>query len=293
MEISYDYYRTFYYVAKYKNFTLAAHYLYSSQPNVTRAVRKLEQSLGCTLFTRSNRGTALTPEGEQLYAHVAKAFDHIHAGEEELAMKKGLQSGLVSLSVTETGLHCLMLPVLKAFHKAYPGIRIRLSNYSTPQALAALKAGLADIAVVTSPADVEKPITASVVKTYQEVAVCSPAFSHLVNRKVTLAEVAEHPVISLGSQTKSYAFYEDFFMQNGVLLRPEIEAATTDQILPMVQNDLGIGFVPEDFLKGSEDSVMVLDLQTPIPKRKIYVAWNTEHPLSLGAKKLKEEICGA
>ena len=45
MDISYDYYRTFYYVAKYKSFTGAAEALLNSQPNITRTMKKLEKEL--------------------------------------------------------------------------------------------------------------------------------------------------------------------------------------------------------------------------------------------------------
>ena len=56
--VPYDYYRIFYYAAKYRSFTRAAEILLSSQPNVTRAMNNLEQELGCRLFVRSNRGIA-------------------------------------------------------------------------------------------------------------------------------------------------------------------------------------------------------------------------------------------
>ncbi len=52
MSASFDYYRTFYYVAKYKNFTRAATMLLSSQPSVTRSIQNLESELGCRLFIR-------------------------------------------------------------------------------------------------------------------------------------------------------------------------------------------------------------------------------------------------
>ena len=71
MEVTYDYYRIFYYAAKYKSFSQAATILMSNQPNVTRAIHNLESQLGCRLFIRSNRGAELTPEGERLYSHVA------------------------------------------------------------------------------------------------------------------------------------------------------------------------------------------------------------------------------
>ena len=50
MNVNFEYYKIFYYVAKYKNFTKAAHALNNSQPNVTRAMNCLEHELRCTLF---------------------------------------------------------------------------------------------------------------------------------------------------------------------------------------------------------------------------------------------------
>lgn len=71
MYISLDSYRVFYYVAQYHSFTKAADMLYSNQPNVTRTIKNLENSLGCALFVRSRKGVQLTPEGEELFTHIA------------------------------------------------------------------------------------------------------------------------------------------------------------------------------------------------------------------------------
>ena len=43
MNISYDYYKIFYSVAKYGSFTAAANALFNNQPNITRTVKKLEE----------------------------------------------------------------------------------------------------------------------------------------------------------------------------------------------------------------------------------------------------------
>ena len=52
MNISYDYYKIFYYVAKHGSITQAAERLSISQPAVSQAVRHLEGGLGCALFVR-------------------------------------------------------------------------------------------------------------------------------------------------------------------------------------------------------------------------------------------------
>ena len=86
MNISYEYYRIFYYAAKYRNLTLAAEMLHSSQPNISRTIRLMEEELGCRLLIRSNRGISLTPEGEKLYSHVRIAVGQLQRAEEELEM---------------------------------------------------------------------------------------------------------------------------------------------------------------------------------------------------------------
>ncbi len=52
MHISYDYYRIFYYAAKYQSFSAAANAMENNQPNLTRSIKRLEQELGCKLFIR-------------------------------------------------------------------------------------------------------------------------------------------------------------------------------------------------------------------------------------------------
>ena len=113
MAISYDYYRIFYYVAKYRSFTRAAKVLMNSQPNITRTINNLEAELGCRLFLRSRTGVVLTPEGEQLFAHVQVAQEHLQAGETAILEARNLISGHLNLSASEIALHLLLLPVLQ------------------------------------------------------------------------------------------------------------------------------------------------------------------------------------
>lgn len=84
MAANFEYYKIFYYVAKYQNFTLAAKALLSSQPSVSRCMQALETELGCRLFVRTKRGVSLTAEGEQLYKYVAPACEQIFKGEENI-----------------------------------------------------------------------------------------------------------------------------------------------------------------------------------------------------------------
>lgn len=289
MYISYDYYRIFYYVAKYGNITQAAKILLNNQPNLTRAIKTLEGELGCPLFIRNNRGMKLTPEGERLFAHIRIALENIEAGEAEIIESRNLEKGSVFVAASEVALHCVLLPVLKQYRTLYPGIRLKISNHSTPQAVDAIKNGIADIAVVTTPTLPSAMIEEVTVRRFHEVAVCSSAFSELLEGKVSFAELLSYPMISLGTQTKSFELYSEFFAEEGLHYQPETEAATADQILPMVKADLGIGFIPREFLLGVE-GVYIIETQKPLPEREIRIVKRHEQTLSIAAKELERLI---
>lgn len=291
MDIDLEHYKIFYYVAKYRSFTKAANALYANQPNITRTVKTLENELGCTLFDRSKRLVRLTPEGEKLYAHIKIAIEHIRAGEEELATDKSLQSGSVSIGATENTLHYVLLPVLKDFRQRYPAIAVKVSNHNTAQAVDALKNGLVDLAIVTSPVHLPTSLKSVCVKHFREVAVCSSRFNAPTETPLTLKQLCAYPLVSLNAGTMTYEFYTQYFLRNGAILNPEIEVATTDQILSMVKNDLGIGFVPDFFLsETSRNALRVLEIAPPIPERTICLIERTDRPLSIAAKELERLI---
>ena len=54
-------------VARYKNFSKAAESLFLSQPALSLQIKKLEQELGFSLFSRKAQGVTITPEGEKFF----------------------------------------------------------------------------------------------------------------------------------------------------------------------------------------------------------------------------------
>lgn len=294
MEINYDYYRIFYYVAKYKSFTQAANILLNNQPNITRSMNNLENQLGCRLFIRSNRGVTLTPEGERLFYHVSIAYRQLQMAEVELGRGRGAQSGLVTIGASETALHELLLSKLSEFHSLFPRVRIRITNFSTPQAVDALKKGLVDFAVVTSPTGSEAPFRETPLKHFREVLTGGSQYSFLAGSPKHLAELSDYPLVCLGKATKTYEFYHQFYQSLGLTLLPDVEAATADQLLPLIRNNLGIGFISEKLAVEALASgeIVKIPLIETMPSRCICLVEDTSRPLSLCASQLAKLLCG-
>ena len=190
----------------------------------------LEHEFGVSLFIRSNRGVTLTPEGQKLYTRVAAAHHQLSSAEAELADAKSLTSGTITLGVSEAALQILLLPKLREFHQKFPEIKIHISSVTTPQAVSSLKSGLVDLAIVTSPTGVTRPLKEIPLRPIREVLIGGPRFASLSGTPKTLKELADYPFILLNSQTNAHDFYLHFFSEHGISIKPDIEVVTTDQI---------------------------------------------------------------
>lgn len=290
MYVSLDSYRVFFYVAQYHSFTKAAQVLYSNQPNVTRTIKNLEQALGCSLFLRSSRSVQLTPEGEALLSHIRPAMEQIRAGEEDVLLHSTMQSGTVSIGVSEIALHRVLLPALEQFRKSYPGIRLRILNSNSPQALSALKENLVDLSLLTLPLEYTERYACRELASFQEVAVCGAQFVSSVTQPLTVSSLSQLPLISLCRDSSTHRLYRDWFQSHGLTFSPDIEAATSDQILPMVQANLGIGFIPEETAQreSRSGSVTILPLSELPPPRTISLVKRRDISLSIAAGKLED-----
>ena len=292
MNINYEYYRVFYYVAVYKSFTKAALILHNNQPNITHTINRLESELNCKLFIRNTRGVKLTPDGEALFLHVKIAVEQFQQGEEKITQNSGLEHGSISISASETALNVYLLTRLKDFHMDSPGIRLRISNHSTPQAVSAVKNGEVDFAVVTTPAVIEPPLKKIILSDFREILIGGRNFTALSSQDLTLSELQNYPFISLGRNTMTYNFYNEWFLENHLKFHPDTEVATTDQILSLVKHELGLGFLPEPMAEASlrHKEIVSIRLRESVPLRHVCLIYDPKRPLSRAAQELKQLI---
>ena len=105
----------------------------------------------------------------------------------------------------------------------------------------------------------------------------------------------QQPLVCLGQGTQAYDLYQSFFAARGLLYAPDIQVATTGQILPLVQNGLGLGFVPERLgrqaLEGSD--LVAIRLTEPLPQRTASLVTDPAVPLGHAAKMLYDMLLAA
>lgn len=292
MSVNYEYYKVFYYVAKYRSMTQAAAVLLNNQPNVTRMMKQLEQELGCCLLIRSNKGITLTEEGKRLYEHVAVAYEQLRLGEEELLDQTRRMRGNLSLGATETALHLLLFQVLGDFRRQYPQVRLKIYNYTTRQAIEAVRSGQLECAAITSPVNVKAPLEAVKISCFQEVLLGGREFAYLAKERHSWKELQQYPLICLEKNTNTYDFYNYLFFEQGLVLEPDMEVATADLLLPMIEHNLGIGFIASRLAQQAvaQGRVFEIPLKLPVPQRGVYFLYDKKRGLGTAAARLKEML---
>ena len=288
MDINFEYYKIFYYVAKYENITKAAAALGRNQPNVTRVIKLLESQLGNQLFVREARGLSLTEKGELLYSHVEIACRHLLNAQEEIGRQSCLSCGKVEIGATETALHLFLLDALHRFRLEYPEIKIKIHNHSTPETIRYLFNGKLDFAVITSPFELPQTASCSKIMDYNEILVGGTQYIDLCKNTLELKNIKNYPLIGLGRGSATYRLYKDFFIENGVDYELDMEVATSDLMLPLIENNFGIGFAAKKLAMPlfAEKKLVHIPIDCQIPVRSIQIVSDNKRGKSLAADTL-------
>lgn len=273
MDVNFEYYKVFYYVAKYGNITKAAAVLGSNQPNVTRVIKLLESQLSCRLLIREARGISLTEEGKRLYSHVEIACRHLFGAQEEICGEPAVRGGIVKIGATETALHLCLLDVLCDLKKEYPAIKIRIHNHATPEIVRQLASGKLDFAIATGPFEVPKTLYSEKILDYREILAGGCEYRELSDMVFELKDIRKYPWIGLGEGTATYEMYRNFFIEHKIDMELDMEVATSDLILPLIESNLGIGFIPEKLAYPllREQRLVRIRLKQDTPKRSIQI----------------------
>jgi DNA-binding transcriptional LysR family regulator len=114
---------TFLAVAEERSFSRAAQRLNRTQPAVSQVIRKLEESLGETLFDRAARDGSLTAAGVLLRDYALRLVALRREATSALGELKSLERGQLNLAANEYT--CMyLLPAIDAFRRAFPHIKV-------------------------------------------------------------------------------------------------------------------------------------------------------------------------
>lgn len=283
MDINYELYKVFYYVATTLSFSEASKQLFISQSAVSQSIKALEKKLDQTLFIRSTKRVQLTPEGEILLCHVEPAMNLIKRGEAQL-MDSATTGGQIRIGASDTICRYFLVPYLKRFHKEFPNAHIKVTNQTSIKCVELLETGQVDLIVTNYPNSYLSSLTTvKKIKNFKDVFIANESFSELKGRKLSLKELLQYPILMLDRKSTTSEFLHSLFQQHQLDLVPEIELSSNDLLIDLASIGLGIAFIPDYCIPHKSDNLFIVETDEELPTRQLVIAHNHHVPSSKAA----------
>lgn len=273
-------YHIFHAVAQTGNISKAARELYISQPAISKAIRKLEDNLGVSLFTRNSRGVRLTEEGQLLYRHTCSAFEALSSGERELRRIHEFHLGHIRIGVSNTLCRFILVSYLKGFIEQYPHIKITIETQSSAHTLSMLEQQRIDIGLIARPQP-QKSLAFLPVMEIEDIFAAAPSYlEHLKLREGAQVNVFQSGnIMLLDKNNATRTYIDDYMSANQIEANSLLQVTTMDLLIEFARIGLGIGCVIREFIKEDlENGTLVeIKLGNRICKRTVGFAYRPGH----------------
>ncbi|WP_027351048.1 LysR family transcriptional regulator [Halotalea alkalilenta] len=144
-----------YFLAAIEHGTLskAAEALRLSQPSLSEQIIRLEESLGATLFVRTNRRLQLTEAGRRLAPFAQATLSAARQGHDAVQSYRSLSGGVASFGTFGSAHHYFLTELVTVFRQRYPEMRLRLLGYNSSEVARAVSDGELEAGLVMLPVD--------------------------------------------------------------------------------------------------------------------------------------------
>jgi DNA-binding transcriptional LysR family regulator len=285
-------------VAEYNSFIAAAAFLKTSQPALTRTIRRVEDVLGVRLFDRTTRRVAITAAGREFVAVAERMLNDLRISVGSMREIGAEQRGRIIVSSIMSVANGLFPTIVAKYRASRPGIEIVLREGVHGTVLEDVRSGAADLGV-TYVDDVPDFVAAKRVS--REVfEVILPRHHPLIKKSkrpsVTLAELAAFPLVSLPHESRTRRIIDGAASAAGYTLQHVATVTQFATMMSFVRAGVGIAIVPSGAIAGLlGKDLAVLALSKPRLSRDVGLIWLRDRELTPAARGLAavvEQIWG-
>jgi DNA-binding transcriptional LysR family regulator len=254
--------RAFYTAAKAKSVTKAAHELMVTPPAITMQVKQLEETVGIRLLVRDGNAIQLTNAGEIIFKKAGRVFQEIREMEGFLEDLSTGKSGELRIGCPETPLKRLM-PLIAAFKKTYPGIRIIIDQASNAEMVKSIEDHRNELAVIRYKPNNSR-LKVKVIWKEEIVLVASPKSVHLQGSEISVMQLSEIPLILRREGSAVREVVLEYLRRFKVNPLVAMESASLALLKEFVRQDNGVSFierdaVDEELTNGMLKSISILE----------------------------------
>ncbi|MCM1052716.1 MAG: LysR family transcriptional regulator [Ruminococcus sp.] len=275
--INLNLYKNFYEVAKYGSISEAAKQTYSSQPAVSKSIKKLESDLNVKLFYRTLNGVELTDKGKELLFFVEKSFNNLVIAERQMIEDNNLERGKLSIGMPSNVGSFYLFDSIVEFHKKYPNVEITIITGSSSKLMSLLDSHIIDFFIDTAPINTKDSDSLSIVELtsvkYSFIAKKDTKIKGINNIK-KLKDLKNKQLILPIPGTANRNDLDKLFFDNNIEIENILNIHTSEMIIAAVKKDLGIGYVIENL---ADNDIQILKITEDLPTVEIDLVYNKNY----------------
>jgi DNA-binding transcriptional LysR family regulator len=233
---------TFLAVAEERSFSRAAARLHRTQPAISQVIRKLEASVGETLFDRAARDGSLTAAGVLLHDYALRLLALRREASSALGELKNLERGSLQLAANEYT--CLyLLPVIDRFRREFPHITVAVHRMLASHIPAELNLRAFEMGVISYHPD---PVEFRTIAVYGDslAFVVSPSHPLAGAGRVSIKDLGKENFIAHNVASPLRRKVIDAFQRYRTPLRMDVELPTIEAIKRFVAMGNGVALIP-------------------------------------------------
>lgn len=264
-------------VAEEANFTRAAERVHISQSGISAQIRRLEDQLGATLIDRSGRTARLTPAGSAALEHARAVLAAAGAVRQAVEEVSGLLRGRLSVGMVTACTVAPLFDALAAFHSAHPAVELSLLEDGSDRLIERVRQGETDLALVGATA-MPDGLEGFPVVSERLVAAFPPGHPLTRTRRVTLADVAAHPVVCLPTGTGVRSVFDRGCATRGVRPDVALQASAPNAVAGLAARGLGVAVLSASMVVPHQQALRALeisDLDAPALLALVWKATDT------------------
>lgn len=271
MNINFELYKVFYYVAKNSSISRAANEMMISQPAISKSIKTLEAQVGTPLFIRKRDGVILSEAGETIYNKIKDAVELIVSAENDLDALTNMDTGVINIGASKTILHEFLMPYIKSFHKKYPKVNIRIFTDKTDLLLKKSKMGLIDVIFTNMPYNIPNNFDSFKLMDLHDCFVASQTFKYLKDRTITKNDLEKLPLLVLTKGASTRIRLDEYCTDNNIVINPEMEFGSNTLIKDFTLAGFGIGMLSEEHIKDELEDGTLFKLNIELPLKEKYL----------------------
>lgn len=263
-------YRLFCAVAECESISRAAEMNYISQPAISKAITKMEESLGTQLFVRNHRGVTLTDEGKIMYEKLKSAFDIIKTGEDAIRRINELGIGRLRLGASSILCKHMLLPYLKGFIEQNPHIKITVECQSSSRIMKLLNDDRIDIGLMIKPEN-QTDFGFYSLGEIEDVFIATKSYVDNLHIRENTSIFEKANIMLLDGANYSRMHVDRYFKENNIVPEHILEVSGMDMLIEFAKTGIGVGCAIKRFVQCEldEGKLIEIPLSVPINKREV------------------------